>query len=71
LSIEVRIAKVPGLLKSVVVADGSTVGQALATAEMSVDSGSLLQLDGSNTTMDANVRDGSRITISKGAKGNS
>ena len=41
MSIEVRIAKVPGLLKSVVVADGSTVGQALATAEMSVETGSL------------------------------
>lgn len=68
--IEVKVMKVPGAVRNVALQDGATVSDALAAAEMSVDSNQTIQVDGSNASGTTTLSDGSRVIIAAGAKGN-
>jgi hypothetical protein len=66
----VKVCRIPGSVKDVMIDDNATVAQALAAAELTVSSGEAVKLDGLDTSMDAIPSDGSRIIVAKGAKGN-
>lgn len=67
----VKVIRVPGAVKDVALNQGATVADALAAADMSVDSGEKVSLNGVDVPTSTAVTDGSRIVIAKGAKGNS
>lgn len=67
--ITVKVIRVPGSVSEVGLESGSTVGQALEAANVSVGSGESVKLGGADTTMDAVVTDGARVLIAKAAKG--
>lgn len=68
--IEVKVMKVPGTVRNVALQDGATVSDALAAAEMSVDSNQTIQVDGASASGTTTLSDGSRVIIAAGAKGN-
>jgi sulfur carrier protein ThiS len=69
MSITIRVIRVPGATKELVLPDNTTVEDALQAAGTSVSSDEALQVNGANTTMDTILTDGARVTIAKGAKG--
>jgi putative ubiquitin-RnfH superfamily antitoxin RatB of RatAB toxin-antitoxin module len=70
MDIEVKVCKVPGALQVVMVREGATVQDALNAAGITVQSGELVKLEGLDTSMTSVVSNGSRVVVSKGAKGN-
>ncbi|MGH1373596.1 MAG: hypothetical protein ACRBBW_16265 [Cellvibrionaceae bacterium] len=68
--ITVKVAKLPGAVKEVVLDDGATVNDALTAADISVDSNESLKVNGTERDASADVANGEVIVIAKGAKGN-
>ncbi|QIB67133.1 MoaD/ThiS family protein [Kineobactrum salinum] len=69
--ISIKVVVVPGTVKEVALNDGATVRDALDAASQSSE-GYAIQVDGvSNATLDTPLRDGQRVALSVGAKGNS
>ena len=68
--IEVKVTQVPGSIANVALEDGATVADALTAANMSVQEGFVIKVDGVEATTSTPVRDGSRVILSRGAKGN-
>lgn len=69
-SIEVRVGRVPGTVKTVVLAAGSTLGEALSAAEMTLQENEKADLNGVASTTSAVLQDGDTIVIAASAKGN-
>lgn len=67
----IKVARVPGTVQELVMEEGATVGQALSLAGMEATAGILLQRNGSNCTVETRLENCDRITLAKGAKGNS
>lgn len=69
--ITVKVARIPG--ETVVVEldrNSASVAEVLQAANVSVESGEVLKLGGLDTTLNAVVTNGMRITLVRGAKGN-
>lgn len=69
-NVEVKVVRVPGAVKDVVLETGATVNDALAAAGVSLDSNESVVVNGQATSGTAPISDGSRILVAKGAKGN-
>jgi len=67
---EVRVVRVPGAIQTVMLEDGLTVKDALSAANTEVSSEEAMKLNGNDCSVTDLVKDGDRIIISKGAKGN-
>jgi uncharacterized Zn ribbon protein len=69
---EVKVGRVPGRITEVNVVDGeTTVNEALGLAELTVESGFSVRLNGEPAEGDAVVSDGDSVTVVKEVKGNS
>ena len=66
----VKVILLPGDVKNPDVPAGSTVGQAIRAAGFSLAGNESIQLNSSESNVDALVSDGDSIVIAKGAKGN-
>lgn len=67
--ITVKVIRVPGAVTEVGLEEGATVADALSAASLTMGEGEAVKLNGSDTTMDATVSDGSRLIVAKAAKG--
>jgi hypothetical protein len=70
MAISVRVARIPGQVIELALDDGATVAQALSKAELSVENGETLKVQGMPATPDKVLNDGDRVVLVKGAKGN-
>lgn len=66
----IKVARVPGTVKEVTLQDGATVNDALAAANEALQSGEAIRLNGIETTGTASVKEGDRVVLVRGAKGN-
>lgn len=67
--ITVRVGKVPGTLKDVTLNGDRTVGAALRAAEMSVEAGFEVKVDGDPADTGTRLTDGAHVLIVKKIKG--
>lgn len=70
MSITVKVARIPGQIKSIALADGATVAQALSEAGLTVGSADVLRLNGLSCSTDAVLNDNDRVILASEAKGN-
>ena len=68
--IEVKVVKVPSVVKNVALEDGSTVNTALETACVDVPTNHKVTVNGDSQGTSFVLSDGDKIIIAKGAKGN-
>ena len=68
--ITVKVAKLPGAVKEVVLNDGATVEDALSNAGIAIESGESVKVNGSERDTSASVANNDIVVIAKGAKGN-
>lgn len=68
--INIKVARVPGTVKEVALNDGATVNDALSNAGIRLESGEALKVNGVNAEAGQILRDGDRVVLVKGAKGN-
>lgn len=69
--ITVKVMQIPGAIREVALEDGATVADALTAAEMTLHSGYVLKVDGSEASQDDMLSNGQNVTMSASAKGNS
>lgn len=69
--ITVKVMQIPGAIREVALEDGATVADALTAAEMTLHSGYVLKVDGSEANQDDMLSNGQNVTMSASAKGNS
>lgn len=67
--IEVKVVKVPGIVKNIALEAGSTVRDALRLAEIEPDSSQALNVSGRPATQDTQLEDGDKLVVAKGAAG--
>lgn len=70
MSIEVMVIRIPGFTKNVALNDGATVGDALSAAGVSIGESETVKIGGLDANAGTVVRNGDRVVIAKGAKGN-
>lgn len=71
MTIEVKVVQVPGAVKDVYLEDNAnSVSDALAAAGITSTDGFTIKVDGGDATTSSRLRNGSRVILSKGAKGN-
>jgi sulfur carrier protein ThiS len=68
--INAKVIRLPGTSQDVALNDGATVADALRAANTSVSSGEQLTVNGTPASTSTAVREGDRVVIVKGAKGN-
>lgn len=68
--IEVKVVRVPAVMKDVALEDGATVADALRAADLSVQTGEKIQVNGVDATPSKVLSNGDRVILAKGAKGN-
>ena len=66
---EVKVVKMPGVMKDIFVEHGTTVEQVLELADMSSE-GHSIKINGIDSDLNATVEDGDRVVLSKMIKGN-
>lgn len=66
--ITVKVMLVPGAVKELALDDNSTVGQALAAAEIDNAEGYPIKVDGATATLSTVLSDGSRVILAKSSK---
>ena len=67
--ITVKVIRVPGSVTEVGLESGASVQDALNAADLQVGDGESVKYNGADADMSATVTDGSRIIVSKAAKG--
>ena len=70
MSITVKIARVPGPVSEVMLNDGATVADALASASMQRGNNEILRVNGAEASDSTVLSDGDRVVLVVGAKGN-
>ena len=70
-TIAVRVTPVPGQPKLVTLAPKSTAGDAIEAADITVNDDSVIQVNAVPANEDTVLKDSDRVTVAKGAKGNS
>lgn len=70
MSINVKVIRMPALVRDVELSDGATVADALNAASITVDSGEQMSVNGSSATLTTVLTDQARIVLARGAKGN-
>lgn len=66
----VKIGRYPGIIKEVGLEDGSTVQDALSAAELSMDNGTSIQVNGEAATLSTVLYEDDMVRLSKQIKGN-
>lgn len=67
--ITVKIIKVPGAIQELALEDGATLSDALAVANLIVEDGQSITVNGNPVPLTTPLNDSDRIIITKGAKG--
>ena len=68
--ITAKVVQIPGAVTEVMLEDGATVSDALTAANITVQSGYAVKVDGSDVDNSTPLTDGARIIVAKSAKGN-
>lgn len=68
--ITVEVAKMPGVMQKVTVAEGATVADALEAANLANETGYEIRLDGDVVDASTVIEDGATIVLTKMIKGN-
>lgn len=68
--IEVKVVRVPGAVKDVMLNDGATVADALSAAGITLESGEAAKVNGSDVDSTTTLSNGDRVILAKAAKGN-
>ena len=67
----VRVGRYPGAVKEIGLATGSTVGQLLELAELSLSNQEAIEVNGSRGSLQTTLRGGENVSIITNIKGNS
>ncbi|MGD9382354.1 MAG: MoaD/ThiS family protein [Candidatus Thorarchaeota archaeon] len=67
---EVKVIRVPGRTSTIELPEGSTVGEALNRADISLSSGESCKVNGNTCDLGDTLSEGDRVIVAKGAKGN-
>jgi sulfur carrier protein ThiS len=70
MSIQVKVIRMPALVRDVNLPDGSTVADALREAQITADDAEQITVNGNATTYTAVLTDQARVVLARGAKGN-
>ena len=68
--IEVKVVKVPSVVKTVALDDGATVEEALSTANVDIPDNHQVTVNGEKVDVDTTLNNCDKIIITKSAKGN-
>lgn len=70
MSMQVKVIRLPGAVKSVTVNDGATVSDALREAGVALEQGFTVAVNGVAGTVNTSLNPNDNIIVSQGAKGN-
>lgn len=68
--INVKVIRIPGFVKPVLLSDNATIADALQAAEVTLGTNEACTLNGTSAGVHEQLREGDRIVLAVGAKGN-